>query len=92
MATTELRRRQESERRDALAQLIELDAHRRCVAHSHIDAVYALTDAIDGLTRARDRHAAAALEEGESYAEVARGSRLTRQGARKRYGHLEVVS
>lgn len=88
---SELRRRQEAERRASLAQLVELDAVRRCVGHAHIDAVYALSDAIEGLTRARDRHAAAALDEGESYAEVARGAGITREGARKRYGHLEAV-
>lgn len=88
----ELRRRQETERREGLAQLIELDAHRRCRSHAHITAVGAITDAMEGLERARDRHAAAALAEGESYAEVARAARLTRQGARKRYGsHLELV-
>jgi hypothetical protein len=92
MMASELRRRQESERRDSLAQLIELDATRRCIAHSNIDAVYSLTDAIEGLTRLRDRRASAALDEGESFAEVARGAKITREGARKRYGHLEVVS
>lgn len=88
---SELRRRQEAERRGALAQLVELDAFRRCVGHSNIDAVYALTDAIEGLTRIRDGRAQSALDEGESYAEVARGARITREGARKRYGHLESV-
>lgn len=91
MTPRELRDRQADERREGLAQLVELDAARRCRAQANIDVVYALTDAIEGLTRIRDRHAAAALDEGESFAEVARGTRLTRQGARKRYGHLEVV-
>lgn len=86
------RERQEAERREALAQLIELDVHRRCVSHTHLTAAGAIADAIEGLERARDRHAAAALAEGESYASVARATHLSRQGARKRYGHLEVVS
>lgn len=87
----ERRRRQEAECREALAQLIELDTHRRCVSHSHLTAAGAIADAIEGLERVRDRHAAAAIAEGESYAEVARATHLSRQGARKRYGHLEVV-
>ena len=91
-ARSELRDRQESESREALAQLIELDATRRCVTHTHLRTVAALTVAIEGLERMRDRHAAAAVAEGESYAEVARAANISRQGARKRYGHLEVVS
>ena len=91
--TTQLSRRQADERRATLAQMVELDATRLLLraGATHLESFAALTDAIEGLQRVAERHAAAAVGEGESYADVARAGKLSRQGARKRYGHLHEV-
>lgn len=91
--TGSLTARQTSERRQTLAQMIVLDATRSLLraGATHADAVAARVMAAEELLRQADRHAAAAIEDGESYAEVARLLGISRQSARERYSHLKVV-
>ncbi|MBA2557899.1 MAG: hypothetical protein H0V12_11245 [Chloroflexi bacterium] len=90
---TRLRERQDLERRETLAQTIVLDVVRLMLRSgaTHLDAAATCTAAADELLRIADRHAAAAVEEGESYTEVGSALNMTRQAATKRYRHLQAV-
>jgi hypothetical protein len=88
-----LRDIQDQERRETIAQMVVLDAHRaiRRSGCSHLDAVNARVQAAQELLRLADRDAAFAIQEGESYSEVARALEISRQAASKRYRHLHAV-
>ena len=91
--STGLRDRQDDERRATIAQMIVLDATRHIIRSgcSHLDAVNARVQAAQELLRQADDSAAHAVEEGESFAAVARALDMSRQAASKRYRHLKVV-
>lgn len=91
--TTRLRDRQDEERRETIGQMMVLDAVRTLTRSgcSHLDSVNALVRAAAELQDLADRRAAHAVEEGESFAEVARALDMSRQAATKRYRHLRAV-
>lgn len=92
--TTELSRRQADERIETLWQIGALDVTRHLLRSgaTHRESAAAWASLSEYAAEQADRHGSMAVEEGESYADVARALRITRQGARKRYGHLEAVS
>lgn len=81
------------ERVETLAEISVLDVtrHLRRSGATQLETAAALAlVAAQAERRARDA-AELAVTEGVSYAEVARALMITRQSARTRYGHLEVV-
>jgi hypothetical protein len=81
------------ERIETLAQISVLDVVRHLLRSGADQLEQAATWAL--IEEEAGRHAqecgARARTEGASFSEVARAVRMTPQGARKRYGHLEVV-
>lgn len=92
-ALQELRQR-EQERAETLAQVSALDVTRHLIRSGAypLERARARTLLAEELLRQADHDAEQAREEGASYAEIADALHLSRQGARKRYGHLEAVS
>lgn len=82
------------ERIATLAGVAELDVTRHLLRSGADQLETAATWALLAEVAAEraERAGAAARSEGVSYSEVARAVRITPQGARKRYGHLEVVT
>lgn len=91
--TTELSERQADERRRTLVEIARLDLTRHLTraGTTHLERAAVRADLLELLAADLDRDCELARAEGESYAAIARAAHLTRQGARKRYGHLEVV-
>lgn len=91
--TTRLSQRQADERIETLWQIAALDVTRHLLraGATHRESAAAWASLADYSHRKADEHGSLAVAEGESYAEVARALRMTRQGARKRFGHLEAV-
>lgn len=81
------------ERIETLAQVSVLDVVRHLLRSGADQLECAATWAFieEEAGRRAEEHGARARTEGASYSEVARAVRMTPQGARKRYGHLEVV-
>lgn len=93
MTTRVTRQQRDDERRETLAQVAVLDVVRHLLRSgaSHVDAAATLTALSQEAQRLADRHAEQAVEEGETYAEVARALDMSRQAATKRYRHLRAV-
>lgn len=91
--TVSLSQRQTEERRETIGQMMALDATRTVLRSgcSRLDAAAARVIAAQELLRVAERDVAAAIEEGESYAEAARVMGISRQSARERYSHLRAV-
>lgn len=83
----------DTERRSTLAQIAELDITRHLLRSgaSHLDAATVWTALAEIALRHADQRAAAAVDDGESYADVARALDISRQAATKRYRHLRSV-
>jgi hypothetical protein len=93
MMGNELRETQERERMQTLAEVARLDLARHLIRSgtTHLERAAVRAYIRDLIQDDIDRDAQLAVEEGESYAAVARAVGMSRHGARKRYGHLEVV-
>ncbi len=91
--TTELTHRRENERRETLWQVAALHVTRHLIraGASHLDAALTWAGLAAEASRRAEQHAAFAVSEGESYAEVARALGISRQAAARRYRHLSVV-
>lgn len=91
--TGTLSQRQTAERRDTLGQMMDLDTTRLLLRSgaSRLDAAAARVQHAQEQMRIAERDVAAAIEEGESYAEAARVLGMTRQSVRERYSHLRAV-
>ena len=79
---------------ERLGQIIELDAARHLTRAdaSTLVRAFAYGAAARAFTRQAEKYAQLARVEGASYADIADALDMSRQGARKAYGHLEVVS
>lgn len=91
--STRLRARQDDERRGTLAGIAELDVTRQLLraGASHLDAAAVWSAVATMAARNADRHATAAVAEGETFADVARALDVSRQAATKKYRHLRAV-
>lgn len=91
--TTKLTGIRDRERRSTLWQIAIVDTvrHLTRAGASQLDCASTWAQiAVEAAERA-DRHARFAVEEGETFAEVARAIGVTRQAASKRYRHLDAV-
>lgn len=93
MTTRVTAAQRDAERRETLAQaaVLEVTRHLLRSGASHLDAAAAWTALAQEAQRLADRRAAHAIEEGDSYADVARALDMSRQAATKRYRHLRAV-
>lgn len=89
----ELHRRQQDERMETLVEIARLDLARHLIRSgtTPLERAEIRARLRDMLQEEIDRDCTAAIDDGETYADVARAVGLTRHGARKRYGHLEAV-
>jgi len=88
------RRQRDQERRDALWQIAAADVTRHLIraAADEVDRAAVWAHLAEFCREQADAWAERAVEGGASYAEVADALGMSRQGARKRYRHLTVVS
>ncbi|HVM00510.1 MAG TPA: helix-turn-helix domain-containing protein [Egibacteraceae bacterium] len=85
--TTNLTQLRAHERRETLWQIAVLDILRLLVRSGtdHLDAAATWSAVAAEASRRAAKHAAYAIAEGDSYAEVARALGISRQAAAKRY-------
>lgn len=85
--TTNLTQLRMSERRETLWQIAVLDVLRLLVRSGvdHLDAAATWSAVAKEASHRAHKHAAYAIAEGDSYAEVARALGISRQAATKRY-------
>ena len=90
--TTKLTQLRVGERRDTLWQIAVLDVLRLLVRSGadHLDAAATWASVAAEASRRAHQHGGYAIEEGNSYAEVARALGISRQAAAKRYRRLSV--
>ena len=91
--TTDLTRLRVAERRETLWQMAVLHVRRLLVRSGvdHLDAAATWSSVAAEASRRADAHAAFAIAEGNSYAEVARALSISRQAASKRYCDVTVT-
>jgi hypothetical protein len=87
MPTTRLSQLRAAERRGTLWQIAALDVARLLIRSGadHLDAAATWASLAAEASRQADKHAALAIAEGESYAEVSRALGISRQATAKRY-------
>lgn len=91
--TTDLTNLRVSERRETLWQIAVLDVLRLLVRSGvdHLDAAATWSAVAKEASRRARKHAAYAIAEGDSYAEVARALGISRQAVAKRYNNASTA-
>ena len=91
--TAKLTRLRAEERRGTLWQIAVLHVRRLLVRSGadHLDSAATWASVAAEASRRAHQHAAFAIAEGDSYAEVARALGISRQAAAKRYGRASTA-
>lgn len=91
---TQRNARHSRERVETLWQIATLDVQRHLMRSGadHLEQAEAWASLAEEAKRRAEQQGAFARADGASYAEVARALHMTRQSARTKYEHLEVVS
>lgn len=81
------------ERVETLSQVAALDVTRHLLRSGadQLESAAAWAALAEVAVERAERHGGLAVDEGVSYAEVARALRISRQSARERYRHLRAV-